>query len=326
MKKVKKLIVLYLLVLISILQITYFVGATTTVVFHPVDDTMIKNEAPYTPYGNLWNIAVRNVYGESNKNFYEIDTLINFDISSIPSTATILSASLNLYYYNWTGSNPAGRNLTIYLIRSSWSEQYVYWNTQPSYASIHSSSSFVPQSKGQWMSWDVTDDVQYLVKERAYYGWKIADETNWEKANVPLTNFWAKEYGNYIPYLEVTYTLSEVTTGPKAGFSLTLLNPSTEDSIQFTDTSYDPEGTITGWFWIFGDGNSSTTRNPTHTYTTSGQYTVTLQVTDSKGLTNSITTVLAISETKSTPGFEFLIILCAITVLFLIKHQGKKRN
>lgn len=326
MRKAKKTIVLYLLVIISILQITYFVSATTTVVFHPTDDTMIKNEAPYTPYGNLWNIAVRNVYGENNKNFYEIDTLINFDISPIPSASTILSASLHLYYYNWSGFNPAGRNLTVYLIKSSWSEQYVYWNTQPSYAATPSSSSFVPESKGQWMSWDVTDDVQYLVKERAYYGWKIADETNWEKPNVPMTYFWAKDYDNYVPYLEVTYTILEANKGPIAGFSLSPVNPSTEDTIQFTDTSHDPEGTINEWFWNFGDGNHSTARTPTHTYTKSGQYTVTLQVTDNNGLTDSLTTVYVISAPKSTPGFEFVLIVFAITALLFVKHKAKKRD
>ncbi len=324
MRKAKKIIVLCLLIIIGILQISNVVGATTTVVFHPTDDTMIKNEAPFTPYGNLWNIAVRNVYGESNKNFYEIDTLINFDISSIPSKATILSASLNLYYYNWSGTNPAGRNLTIYLIRSSWSEQYVYWNTQPSYATTPSSSSFVPQSKGQWMSWDVTDDVQYLVQERAYYGWKIADEVNWEKSNVPMTYFWAQEYGNYIPFLEVTYSVSEADTGPIAVFSIAPLNPSTEDSIQFTDTSYDSEGTITEWFWNFGDGNSSTERNPTHTYAKSGQYIVTLRVTDNKGLTDSLTTVFLISAPKSTPGFELIIMIGAIAMAFLWMRKSKK--
>jgi len=42
----------------------------------------------------------------------------------------------------------------------------------------------------------------------------------------------------------------------------------------FTDNSIGADQ----WFWNFGDGNSSTTRNPVHTYAATGNYTVTLRV------------------------------------------------
>ena len=34
----------------------------------------------------------------------------------------------------------------------------------------------------------------------------------------------------------------------------------------------------TSWFWDFGDGNTSTQQNPVHTYTTTGNYTITLTI------------------------------------------------
>jgi PKD repeat protein len=40
----------------------------------------------------------------------------------------------------------------------------------------------------------------------------------------------------------------------------------------------DAEGTVTAWHWDFGDGTSSSERNPVHTYTVAGWYTVTLTV------------------------------------------------
>jgi PKD repeat protein len=43
--------------------------------------------------------------------------------------------------------------------------------------------------------------------------------------------------------------------------------------VNFYDTS---SGNPTGWSWTFGDGSTSTIQNPTHTYNTSGNYTVTL--------------------------------------------------
>jgi hypothetical protein len=277
-------------------------------------------------YWNSWYMTVRNAYGDNNQYFYEVDSLIKFDLFSIPSSATILSASVHLFYYNWSGSDPAGRNLTIYLITSDWEENNVYWNKQPSYAVTPTSSSFVPHTKGQWMSWDVTKDVQYLINERAYYGWKIMDEAIWEQADIPMTYFRTSEYTDYIPFLEITYSLSETKKAPVTSFSITPVNPTTKDTIHFNDTSYTPDGTIITWLWTFGDGNSSTSRNPIHSYSQSGQYLVSLQVTNTDGVTDSKTTTLVVSSAKSTPGFEFLIVLCAIALVLLGMFKGKKRT
>jgi PKD repeat protein len=54
----------------------------------------------------------------------------------------------------------------------------------------------------------------------------------------------------------------------------------------FTDTSTDDDGTVVGWSWDFGDGGTSTARNPNHTYAAAGSYTVTLRVTDDDDATN----------------------------------------
>ena len=43
--------------------------------------------------------------------------------------------------------------------------------------------------------------------------------------------------------------------------------------VSFYDSS---SGFPTSWNWNFGDGNTSTAQNPTHTYTLGGTYTVTL--------------------------------------------------
>jgi subtilisin family serine protease len=60
--------------------------------------------------------------------------------------------------------------------------------------------------------------------------------------------------------------------------------------------SYDPEGSIAGYAWTFGDGSTSTVVNPSHTYSAAGTYTVALTVTDDKGATGTTSknvTVLA---------------------------------
>lgn len=50
--------------------------------------------------------------------------------------------------------------------------------------------------------------------------------------------------------------------------------------VDFTDRSV---GNIISWEWNFGDGTTSTLQNPSHTYTSSGEYDVALQVTNALG-------------------------------------------
>ena len=50
--------------------------------------------------------------------------------------------------------------------------------------------------------------------------------------------------------------------------------------VQFTDLS---STDVTSWLWYFGDGNTSTSQNPTNTYTADGSYLVTLRATGSSG-------------------------------------------
>ncbi|HXS36478.1 MAG TPA: PKD domain-containing protein, partial [Flavipsychrobacter sp.] len=59
-------------------------------------------------------------------------------------------------------------------------------------------------------------------------------------------------------------------------------------TITFTNSSTAGTGTAT-YLWDFGDGTSSTAKNPTHTYTTSGKYDVSLIVTNSSGCNKTLT-------------------------------------
>jgi PKD repeat protein len=66
---------------------------------------------------------------------------------------------------------------------------------------------------------------------------------------------------------------------PVANFNFT-----TNDlSVTFTDTSTDLDGSIVVWNWDFGDGNSASLQNPSHTYAVTGSYAVELTVTDNDG-------------------------------------------
>ena len=75
-------------------------------------------------------------------------------------------------------------------------------------------------------------------------------------------------------------------------------------TITFTDLSYGPAA-ITGWLWSFGDGGTSTQKNPTHTYTADGVYSVTLTVTDAHGCVHTRTRTQYIRLTHPVANFTY---------------------
>lgn len=59
-------------------------------------------------------------------------------------------------------------------------------------------------------------------------------------------------------------------------------------SVTFSSAgSFDPEGQALSYVWTFGDGSTSSAANPTHLYTQSGLYSVTLEASDSASTTTS---------------------------------------
>ena len=62
---------------------------------------------------------------------------------------------------------------------------------------------------------------------------------------------------------------------------------SENQSIMFSQNSYDIDGEIVEYFWDFGDGNSSSSKEATHIYRIPGEYKITLTVIDDMGGTDS---------------------------------------
>ncbi len=201
----KRIITLFALP--TVILFTVAVGAVLAGdIFYPTDDASVVMGNPNHNYGWGEGIKVKNRYGASDG--WECDALVKFDLSSIPGNATIESAELNLYYYQYDDNNPTGRDLTVYKINEDWDESTVTFNNQPPTEPYATSYSIVPDHF-DWMKWDVTTDVQnYINGQTVLYGWKVMDTTYWGWFNIPITFFRSKDYDNpeYFPYLEVEYS------------------------------------------------------------------------------------------------------------------------
>lgn len=72
--------------------------------------------------------------------------------------------------------------------------------------------------------------------------------------------------------------------------------------VNFTDLS---DGYPTQWAWTFGDGGTSASQNPSHTYTANGTYTVCLIATNAGGSSAQVCKQVTVSNAPVTPVANF---------------------
>jgi parallel beta-helix repeat protein len=103
----------------------------------------------------------------------------------------------------------------------------------------------------------------------------------------------------YNPWLTEPVNISLSNMPPIALFTSSLTSPTTSDVIRFTDSSFGLGGEIVSWFWDFDDGNTSIEQNPQHKYSSPGNYTVKLTVTDDDGLNATYTKLITVKEEET---------------------------
>jgi PKD repeat protein len=126
------------------------------------------------------------------------------------------------------------------------------------------------------VSWARKNNIQFFYFEAFDETWKSDNEgpqgAHW--------GIWDKA-GNMKPGMKKVFSGEEpAPKKPQASFSGSPTSGKAPLKVQFTDKS---TNSPTSWKWSFGDGKSSTDKNPAHTYSKAGKYTVSLTVKNAAG-------------------------------------------
>jgi len=127
---------------------------------------------PDNNYGKLEDIHIYSWTqgGELNVN----RVLIDFNLNKIPTSATVDSAFLSLYFnptsaYNKVGGNKGNQgkdSIVIQRVISNWNENDVTWNKQPEITEVNQIVlSKKEDARADYINIDVTNIIQDIVKD-----------------------------------------------------------------------------------------------------------------------------------------------------------------
>jgi PKD repeat protein len=148
-----------------------------------------------------------------------------------------------------------------------------------------------------------------LSKNATRWNWDFGDGDTSTSQNPVNTYYVAGSYTVTLTASNENGTISTFSTItiqqptlPIANFISNVSSGYVPLTVQFTDQSQNANG----WSWDFGDGNTSTTQNPAHTYSALGIYNVNLVVTNVNGTNSKSGTITVLQPAPVLPVANFI--------------------
>jgi hypothetical protein len=156
-------------------------------------DSYVDSSSPEATHGSDTSIVAS--YSDTSGTTRYV--YLKYPFSSIPSTASIESASLKLYVFDTDEST-----FVMYLVSSSWSESTVNWNNKPSEGDALTSSSFSAGSYNTVTDSSITSAVQNWVDGTATNYGLVIRKASGAEGNV---TFLSRHNSSNKPMLRVQY-------------------------------------------------------------------------------------------------------------------------
>lgn len=178
---------------------------TTTVNIFANRDTFVSSQQPNSNFGGLSDFRV----GRQDPSFGALRTLLQFDLSPIPSNSHISNATLNIFQSGFTPSNDPPYTLQARFLASDWSEFAVTWNNhQPSWGDVIGT---VDSAAGVgWRVLNVNNMVQQWVNGRPNFGLVLQGSNE----AAPRSRVYASRETVNRPFITVTFV--QDTCAPSA--------------------------------------------------------------------------------------------------------------
>ncbi|PKQ70440.1 PKD domain-containing protein [Raineya orbicola] len=171
--------------------------------------------------------------------------------------------------------------------------------TNSNFSQFFDISSFYYQGQFLFFSANLFQNQIFRIDFERKCGENVSFSTNYNPTNIRYRNV-----GTHPVALQVKDNTSNIVHIYKGNVNInptsTVSNFIAQDvcigsPVVFNNTSVGSDSNVASWQWNFGDSNTSNLKNPTHTYSSAGNYNVTLTVNNLNGCVNSITKVVRVS-------------------------------
>jgi PKD repeat protein len=250
------------------------VAAAATLTFAPIADATVKQANPTSNYGTSTTLSI---LGGTTKAMH---SYLKFTVSGVSNPSAVSSVTLRLYVTD--RSVDGGK---VFSVSNNWLETgkgKITWNNAPLPAAgaVPLAPSAGTVAAGTWVSFSLPVST---FGANGTYSVMLASDSSSDSAG-----FASREASTAANRPQLVLALTSQPP-PTAAFNADKTSGDAPLVVTYTDAS---TGSPTSWAWNFGDQTTSNVQNPPpHTYSTAGDYTVTLTASNAGGSSSAQQTI-----------------------------------